>query len=368
MKVRILVALLLAFVLPLASTSARATLLFAGGEDSDFICATSGTCAVDTNAQSHRAVWSRESYYVYGSSGDAPINRFGTGPFTASQSLWVHGQYCSYYNTSCYISTSSAFQWIRLIDTAGYATLVVRGTGNNGQVTISSRSTGGTFTTLVTCNGAVASALTQMDMFVDYDTSGEVALYTNGVRICDYTGNVTNGDGATALNSTEFGAVTSTNFTYGAWSEVIVATTDTRGMSRFSAYTVGNGNTTGFSGTNVCSSIWAATAFKDTSYGYTDTSNVSHECTIHGSLPAGSYDVVGLVMSARAQVGATGPQHFDFLTRVGGTDYASPDFVPILAFSNINNYVQETNPATTSAWSVSDFAAAGFNVGEESTP
>ena len=77
---------------------------------------------------------------------------------------------------------------------------------------------------------------------------------------------------------------------------------------------------------------------------------------------------VGLVMSARVLVGATGPQHFDFVTRTGGTDYLSADFAPLNSFSNITNYIQTANPATGNPWAVSDFQAAGFNVGEETKP
>jgi hypothetical protein len=73
-------------------------------------------------------------------------------------------------------------------------------------------------------------------------------------------------------------------------------------------------------------------------------------------------------MSARALVGSSGPLHFDFITRVNGTDYLSADFAPTTTFSNITNYIQTTNPDTSSAWSVSDFQAAGFNVGEKTKP
>ena len=73
-------------------------------------------------------------------------------------------------------------------------------------------------------------------------------------------------------------------------------------------------------------------------------------------------------MSARALVGATGPQHFDFVTRTGGTDYTSPDYAPTNSFSNIINYIQTTNPATSNPWAITDFQAAGFNIGEESKP
>jgi hypothetical protein len=254
---------------------------------------------------------------------------------------------------------------LRILDSAGNPTLVVAGTGTAGQVRISSRAAGGAFTTLVVCSSAITSSLAQLDLFINYGTSGEVTLYSNSVQVCDYTGDVTNGDGATTLNKAEFASPTNT---WGMWSEIIIATTDTRAMSRFTADTVGNGNTTGFSGTNVCSSIWSATSVNDANYGSSGSSNVVHECTINSSIPAGTYNVVALVMSTRALVGASGPLHFDFVTRTGGTDYVSSDFAPTTSFSNFTGYIQTVNPATSNPWATSDFQATGFNVGLETKP
>ena len=139
-------------------------------------------------------------------------------------------------------------------------------------------------------------------------------------------------------------------------------------MTRFTANTTGNGNTTSFSGTNICSSIWNATTVNDTSFGFSGSNNAIHDCTINSAVPAGSFSVLGLVMSARVLVGTTGPQHFNFVTRTGGTDFTSPDFAPLNSFSNITNFIQTTNPATSNPWAVSDFQAAGFNVGEQTKP
>jgi hypothetical protein len=130
----------------------------------------------------------------------------------------------------------------------------------------------------------------------------------------------------------------------------------------------GRGNTTGFSGSNICSSIWNATTVNDANFGFSGTANVLPECTVRNTIPPGIYSVQGLVMSARVLVGSSGPLHFDFVTRVNGADFLSPDFAPTTTFSNISNYIQATNPATSSPWSIIDFQATGFNVGEETKP
>jgi hypothetical protein len=344
------------------SSGASATLLFSGGEDIDFTCLGSGTCAPGTNSSQFRPAWARESITIFGSTADPPSSRFATPVLPANSTLWVHAQLCL--DNCGGIGTSSGAQLFRFFDSSGNPALIVRGTGTSGQVKISTRTATGTFTDLVTCSSAANTSLTQIDVFVNYGTSGEVAFYNNSVRVCDFTGNVTNGDGATTLNQVEFSSAGGV----AQWSEIIIATTDTRAMARFTANTVANGNTTGFSGTNICSSIWNATSVNDANFGFTGAANILHECTIKSTIPTGSYTVLALVMSARALVGSSGPLHFDFLTRVGGTDFPSTDFAPTTSFSNISNYIQATNPATSSPWLVSDFQATGFNVGEKTTP
>jgi len=366
-NVRTIATILVILLFAVTPKAASAALLYAGGEDADFICASSGTCGTGTDSRQFRSAWARSDYSIRTTNTDPPVSRFATQPFTASTEIWVHAWLCVGDFGACdWINNKNSQQLVRLIDDVGNPTLMVRATGTSGTLKISSRTAGGAYTDLVSCPAAIAAHLWQLDLHINYGSSGEVSLFRDGVEVCDYTGDVTNGDGATTLGQVEFSSTTDEKATQ--WSEIIVATTDTRAMSRYSAYTAANGNTTGFSGTNVCSSIWNAAAANDASYGYSGTANVVHECTVHNAIPPGSYQVLGLVMNTRALVGTTGPQHFDFITRVNGTDYASSDFAPLPTFSNLGNYIQTTNPDTGLAWAVSDFAAAGFNVGLETKP
>jgi len=362
MKMRLLRSFLVVLTLALGS-QAQAQLLFSGGEDIDFLCNSGGTCVTSTSSPYYRSGWARSAYEVGGAPSDPPLNRFATPVFSAGATIWIHAQFCICGGSA---PTTANDQMLRVFDSSGNPTLMLRGTGTNGQLVISSRTSAGVFTDLVTCSSAFNASLTQLDFYINYGTSGEVTLYNNSAQVCDYTGNVTNGDGATTLNQVEFSDPY--NSEYANWSEVIIATSDTRAMARFSAYTVNNGNTTGFSGTNICSSIWNAASYNDSSFGYTGSNNVLQECTVNSPIPAGSYSVLALVMSARALVGASGPQHFDFVTRVAGTDYTSSDVAPTNSFSNFTNYIQNVNPSSSNPWSVSDFQASGFNVGEESKP
>jgi hypothetical protein len=353
--------------------NAEAQLLYAGGEDVDFLCNGGGSCASNVSGAAYRTGWARTAYMAAGTVADPATNRFATPIFSPSSAIWIHAQFCmtSTFNSgypcgSAGTGTTSNAQMLRILDSSGNPTLLVRGTGTSQRVKISSRTAAGVYTDLVTCSLAFNLSLTQLDLYINYGTSGQVTLFNNSAQVCDYTGNVTNGDGATTLNQIEFAAPVIG--AYGAWSEVIVAGSDTRAMARFSANTTGNGAATDFSGTNVCSAIWNSISFNDAIYGYSASTNVLHECTINSSFPAGNYSILGLVMSARVLVGSSGPSKFDFVTRVGGTDYTSGDLSPTASFSNIGNYIQTTNPATGNPWSVSDFQAATFNVGEKTKP
>lgn len=164
--------------------TASATLLFAGGEDTDFTCNGVGSCAVVTGGNAYRAVWAREAFTAIGTTTDPPTNRFATPVFSANATLWIHTQYCNIYgtNATCGLvgannNTTLNAQALRIFDSAGNPTLIVRGTGTAGQLKISSRTSAGAFTDLVTCSSAFNVSLTQLDLYINYGISGEVTLY-----------------------------------------------------------------------------------------------------------------------------------------------------------------------------------------------
>jgi hypothetical protein len=132
----------------------------------------------------------------------------------------------------------------------------------------------------------VPTTLTQLDFYINYASSGEITLYANSIQLCDFQGNVTNGDGATTLNGVEFAGPTTTCCAQlGEWSEMIVATTDTRAMSLYTLAPNGNGNATQWTGSNPCTSILNATAINDANFVYTSTNDQLEECTVRNSIP-----------------------------------------------------------------------------------
>lgn len=351
---------------------ASGTILFAGGEDIDFSCV-AGSCSVSTGGNPFRTAWARAAYAATGAAADPTTNRFSTSTWSGVASLWVHGQYCNN-NGGCGANgstnaTTSNSQMIRVFDDAGNPTLIVRGTGTAGQLKISSRTSGGVFTDLVTCSSAFDNALSQIDLFIDYGVAGTVTLYKNSSQTCTYTGDVTNGDGATTLTKVELSGTTTQS---GAWSEIIAATTSTTAKNLLTIKPNGNGNAVQWTGTNPCTAILNATTVNDASFVQSSTNDQLEQCTVNfgnnnASLPAGTYRVDTFVMSARLLRGATGPQTFDFVTRTASTDYTSTDTALTTSFANYQ-YFQTTNPNTLAAWGPTDFSAAGFNIGLKSRP
>jgi hypothetical protein len=73
------------------------------------------------------------------------------------------------------------------------------------------------------------------------------------------------------------------------------------------------------------------------------------------------------VTSIRASAGASGPQHLQHLFTIGSVDYLSPSSPGQALGTSYQNYqnVWTLNPATGSAWTISDFGG-GLNSGFES--
>ncbi len=327
---------------------------FAGGEDVDFIVVgSSGWIGADV-----RSGWARGSINFYADGTTTwPPSSYISNPasFGARSSLWLHSQ------LDLGLPTTANCILAALADSGGVGRILVRGTGTNGQLKISTRNAAGTITDLVTATTNFAAMLQSFDLFVNYSTSGQVQLYMNGALIAD-TGagvNVTT-DSATSLSYFYLSNHSSSQNTY--WSEVIVADSDTRSAGLCLLNTSSAGNAQTWSGT--ASNVNQA-QINDAYYISAASAGLIEEFTA-AALPVGTFSVAGLAMSSRAMVGVSGPQHVEFVVRTGGADYTvglwSP---PVGAFAN-TQFNLPLNPATGLAWTTADLAAAGFNYGVES--
>ncbi len=204
-----------------------------------------------------------------------------------------------------------------------------------------------------------------MDLYINYASGGQVTLYCNGVQVASYTGNVTT-NSATTLNQVQYsGSIYGNGTTSTYWSEMIVATTSTLSMRLASITPAANGNTDNWD-TGGVSNINEST-LNTATVNASGTSGQLQEYTIGTStLPTGSYSVVGVFLNAYAQVDTTGPQHLQGVVRTGGADYTSVNYSPPQSAWGVISIPFLTNPATGSAWALSDLTNAGFNIGFES--
>ena len=189
-------------------------------------------------------------------------------------------------------------------------------------------------------------------------------MYINGALAAD-TGagvNVTT-DSATSLSYIYFSAP-STNFSQ--ISQVIIADSDTRAASLWLMNSSTAGNAQTFSGT--ASNVNKAFINDSTVISAASAGLINEYRTGGIALPAGTFTVAAVRMVSRAQIGSGGPQHVEYVTRVGSTDYVGGSWSPPTgAFGNdTQNYMQATNPATGIAWTTSDLTATTFNYGVES--
>lgn len=355
-------------------------IIFAGAESCDFgsvgaAIATTGNIAVDTTAGRFRAGYARSGLNVSGV--QATVNStFLTTPSLGSiSSFWFTGRMWG----TVGVGGSSFFNAhpLEFYDAAGILRLQLRNTNGStafvqfgGPFVFEKVTAAGVATQLgLGSSGGftVAPAVgDKVDVFVNYGTSGSVLLYINGTLVLN-TGTVdTTTNSNTALDLIRIGAVSScttgTVTPMFVWSEVIVATRDTRNMSLVTQVPTANGNTHTF--TSNSPTNMAASIYSDALPDYSNTAGQIDEYQMTPAMPTGNFGVVSVVQHARAAIGTSGPTKMQMMVRTGGTDYSSGTISPGGVFG-LTAANWDTNPNTGAAWLTSDLAASStaFNAG-----
>jgi hypothetical protein len=335
------------------------TILFAGGEDTSF--ALIGSVGVAGNIAatfSYRSNFARCSLEATNSgAADPPANRIQTPSFTPVALLWVHGTIFVHD-----LATTLNQQSVIVRSPDGVSRIVVRQTGNNNELKVSTRSAAGVFTDLATVSSIIpGGTLTThiFDMMINYIAAGSVQMWLDGVRVINFTGDPRT-DSATQLNQVEFAGVGD-----GTWSELICADQDTRNMALWTMVPQAAGATQSWT-PNTLGNI-NETGINDTTAIATTSNNALSEWTQPLAAPNGAWLVRSVVQNARVSISGTGPQHFDWLTRTGAIDFlaGAPQAPALTVFGNFQ-YGWPTNPNTTVGWTIADITAVGFNLGIES--
>jgi len=346
-------AYVLVAALLVAAVPAHASILFAGGEDIDFVLV--GGVAPDTTAGNFRAGYARLALAVGG-----PAQRFYTPALTAGSTFWFHAVAKVQNGT-----TSTNNEMMCALSADGLCRLVIRSAATNQTVKISKKDAAGTYTDLCTATSGSfpLTSATKMDWSISYSTSGSTTLYVGGVNVCSFSGDVTT-NSTTQLN--QFYMSNPDGFGGFWWSEIIVATTDTRDMSLFTCAPQTNGTTQNWTGT--ASSV-NPTTINDTLSISTGSANTVGNFTCP-SLPSGNFTVPAVVQSARVQGVPGSLTNFRFNSRPvgGGADFDTTADIPVGGvFLNYPNSIVTTNPATSAPWTTGALGS-GVNFGIKSRP
>src|ERR1019366_348672 len=95
-----------------------------------------------------------------------------------------------------------------------------------------------------------------------------------------------------------------------------------------------------------------------------DTSNTANQLQTYGTSPAlpsiGIYTIRAIVHQAWVGNASTGPQNFQFITTIGGTNYYS-SIQSLSPDRGLVSYSCETNPSTSTPWLTTDLVFTGAN-------
>lgn len=344
----------------LLPSPARATVLWAAaGEDIDVTTDTDTVTAV-TTAGCLNAGYTRQAV---GPTQQNAGNHFikPTVAWTAAATTFWTRFYWSHSCASTLTIWSGAtdYDWVRWYDASGVLRLSLR-LNDSEQVLLYKHDATPTATLLATSSNSITSQ-SFLDVYIDYQASGTFAVYNGGTLIHSYSGDVTT-NSVTALKEVRFGqALHSAAGATARYNEMIVSTTDSRGMRVVSLPPQADGNAMQWTGAY---SDIDETTLSDADFITTDADSQKAQVTI-GALPAGTWSVPAIVQVARMNRGATGPQQIQWTARVSGTDYNSGSVGLNLALTT-QGFIRATNPATSAAWTAAELGTAGLNFGLES--
>jgi len=312
----------------------------------DISCVFAGTVTAETGFD---AGYARAAYgAASNAAGLTPANTVRTNPFTPSSSFWFSAQY---YEGS--LSNQANYPWLVFYD-AGTARLGLRATGVAQQVMLTTRTAANTLVNLVIATGSICANgdRCKLDVKVVYAVAGSVEVYSNGLLILSYSGDITT-DGATTLDQVGVANHSSGGpFTY--WSELIVANEDTRSYRLFSSVPQAAGTPQEWAGA-LAGNINELT-INDANFNSTVTANQRSNWTLQ-ALPAGTQAIVNVSTCARMSRGTGGPQKFRHSLESGGNQYDNgADITPNTSFGDNCYNWGPTSPATAGAWTPAEFA------------
>jgi hypothetical protein len=183
-------------------------ILYCGGELEDV--AAVGSVVLGTQASTFRSAYARGAIETAGSA--TWLTNYVQAAFTAASLVGVTARLYS-----ATFLANNAFFWLA---TGGSARLRLKINSTSPSTMTLESYNGTSATTLATSSlTTTAAVLIRLDVLVDYQASGRVRVWVDGVLFIDYSGNVSAG-GGTTLDSVNFSCLSSVSTA--RWSEIIV--------------------------------------------------------------------------------------------------------------------------------------------------
>lgn len=209
----------------------------------------------------------------------------------------------------------------------------------------------------------------KIDVQVVYAGSGTglLTVWINGTQVFTFSGSLLT-DSNTTVDFIFLGACSLTaagTAPITSWSEIVVASQDTRAMSLGAQGPVAPGNTDNFTSGSAANMNQNAPSY--TSPDYSATAGQLQEYEVTPAVPTGTFSIVSVVQHIIAAVGGSGPQHIQAAVRTGGADFTSSNLAPPSSWGLVTHN-WDSNPNTSAAWLTTDLAASSsaFNAGYES--
>lgn len=329
------------------------------GEDSDFDRVNSANLSVSSGVTaSNKRSQARQYVDIYVVASANNLNSFAKLDLpSAITSCWVTARY----NTSLSTTVSGLFPLG--LAKAGVKRIGLMASGTPNKLAIGKISAAGVITTLATEAGTfILDVVYKYDMqVINFGTTGTVNVYranadgTNSTLLMTFTGDLTT-DGITNLDSVISQGINNSGLSY--ISEVIIATTDTRGMGLVTLEPTANGNTYAWSGsfTDVSEST-----LSDVTLISSTTDGQLAQFAFNSSRIGTPGYIEAVVVSARGQ-GGGGVTTFTPNIRIAAIDYFGTGIVPNAGLKPIQS-VFATNPNTGAVFTFSQLTAVGVNYG-----
>jgi len=346
--------LFVTLIMFLVCETASSAVLWAGGEDVDF--PNGGSSCVFTGASNFRSSHAREAVSPCAIGGSFS-SVFSGGAITSG---WISGRV--YYGT---LGTSG--HRFFGFGKSGTNYSLWTGTDSNTNYTKLAlyKYDGTTWTKLASEVGVslTYTALNRIDMQVtNYGASATVNIYVNGgsSAALSYSGDVTVG-GNTNLDRVAIYCNSGTSCsgipTYGVYSELIVASSDTRNMSLATLAPNAAGDLNQWTGSYTDLN---ETTISDATVVANGVSGNNFQCNL-SNLPTGSYSIQAVKISSRATKSETGPTSIAVGVKTNSTvSVPAATSLPV-AFQLVET-LYSTNPVTSSAWTSTEIDALQINL------